>query len=91
LSLSRRPDPTREPRQDVGEVRDGIYAGKPAAAENRVGDGRPLAAYVEPGEEEVLASQSGADMQPLDGAVIHGDGAVLEKAPERDLIVGEVW
>jgi hypothetical protein len=67
-----------------------IDAGQLAGAKDRVGDRGAIAAGVGTSEQEVLAGQRGADMEPLDDAVVERQLAILEKAPERDLMVGEV-
>src|SRR5262249_55749744 len=73
----------------IGEVLARIDASETARAEDRVGDRSALAAGVGPREEEVLARQGRADVQPLDEAVVQRQEAVVEKARERDLVGGE--
>jgi len=77
----------RENGEDVGQVADGVDPGELAAAEQGVCDGSPLRTSVAPCEQVVLPSKGGADVEPLDDAVVDGDGAVIEEASERLLVV----
>src|SRR3954470_19604791 len=76
--------------EDAGEVADRVHPGELAATEQGVRDGRALRAGVTAGEEVVLPSKRCADVESLDDAVVDGDGAVLEEALQRRLVVEQV-
>ena len=63
---------------------------KRAAAQQRVGDRGPLAAGVAPGNEEILPRERGAHVQALDDAVVERHHSVVEKAPQRLLVVEQI-
>src|SRR2546430_303082 len=79
-----------EARKDVGQVGQRVHADETARAEDRVRDRSPLAAGVRAGEEVVLTGQRRPHMEPLDDPVVDGNHAVVEKAAERLLVVGEI-
>ena len=79
-------DASRESRQHVCEVLDGVDVVEGAGAKHRVGDGRALSARVAACKEKILSSQLGAHVKAFDDTVVDGDDAIVEEARQRHVV-----